>query len=110
MESSLNEIRQMATMYVEAIIPILEKENAECKDDGMFQAGKNVMAMGYAIGVVAGKLSNCGIEGFTLLLDGIRISMIGEKRKEKMQYAVWDMNGDLHTSEEGTKVEKGGKE
>ena len=109
METSLGEVRQLAIKYVEAILTVMEKDSKTCSDNSILQACKHVLSLGYAIGVVAGKLSNCGVEGFLLVLNGIRISIIGEKRKEKIQYAVWDMNGDLHTSEEGTKMEEGGE-
>ena len=72
--------------------------------------GKNMVYMGYAMGVIAGKSSDVGIEGFTILLNGIKISLKGEDRKEKMQFAIWDKEGDLHTSEEGYYTEKGGEQ
>ena len=45
-----------------------------------------------------------------MILQGVEMSMVLEKRKEKMQYAVWDNEGDLHTSDEMFKVVKEGGE
>lgn len=102
-----SEIRAGAQKYVEAIIHILEKMD---KHTGPFEFGKEVVFMGYAVGVVAGKMSDVGLEGFTMVLQGVEMSMVLEKRKEKMQYAVWDKDGELHTSDEMFKVDKEGGE
>ena len=106
-EGTGSEIRAGAQKYVEAIIHILEKMD---KHSGPIEFGKEVLFMGYAVGLVAGKMSDVGLEGFTLVLQGVEMSMMLEKRKEKMQYAVWDKEGDLHTSDEMFKVVKEGGE
>lgn len=106
-ESSLGEIRRGAIKYVEAMAKVME---ATVDASDPMSVGKNIVYMGYAMGVIAGKSSDVGIEGFTLLLNGIKISIKGEDRKEKMQFAIWDKEGDLHTSEEGYYTEKGGEE
>lgn len=106
-ESSLGEIRRGAIKYVEAMVKVME---ATVDASEPMAVGKNMVYMGYAMGVIAGKSSDVGIEGFTLLLNGIKISLKGEDRKEKMQFAIWDKEGDLHTSEEGYYTEKGGEQ
>lgn len=105
--STGSEIRAGAKKYVEAIIHILEKMDMHTDP---IEVGKEVVYMGYAMGVVAGKMSDVGLEGFTMALQGMEISMILGERKEKMQYAVWDKNGDLHTSDDAFKVVKEGGE
>ena len=106
-ESTGSEIRAGADKYVEAIIHILEKMD---KHTDPIEVGKEVVLMGYAVGVVAGKMSEAGLEGFTMILQGVELSMVLEERKEKMQYAVWDKDGELHTSDEMFKVVKEGGE
>lgn len=106
-ESSFGEIRRGAIKYVEAMVKVME---ATVDASDPMAVGKNMVYMGYAMGVIAGKSSDVGIEGFTLLLNGIKISIKGEDRKEKMQFAIWDKEGDLHTSEEGYYTEKGGEQ
>lgn len=106
-KSSLGEIRRGAIKYVEAMVKVME---ATVDASDPMAVGKNMVYMGYAMGVIAGKSSDVGIEGFTLLLNGIKISLKGEDRKEKMQFAIWDKEGDLHTSEEGYYTEKGGEQ
>lgn len=106
-ESSLGEIRRGGIKYVEAMVKVME---ATVDASDPMAVGKNMVYMGYAMGVIAGKSSDVGIEGFTLLLNGIKISLKGEDRKEKMQFAIWDKEGDLHTSEEGYYTEKGGEQ
>lgn len=106
-ESSLGEIRRGAIKYVEGMVKVME---ATVDASDPMAVGKNMVYMGYAMGVIAGKSSDVGIEGFTLLLNGIKISLKGEDRKEKMQFAIWDKEGDLHTSEEGYYTEKGGEQ
>ena len=106
-ESSLGEIRRGGIKYVEAMVKVME---ATVDASDPMAVGKNMVYMGYAMGVIAGKSSDVGIEGFTLLLNGIKISLKGEDRKEKIQFAIWDKEGDLHTSEEGYYTEKGGEQ
>lgn len=106
-EASIGEIRQSAIKYVEAMVNVME-EKVDASDPRA--VANNMIYMGYALGVIAGNSSDVGIEGFTLLLNGIKISLQGEKRNEKMQFAVWDMNGDLHTSEEGCYTKEGGEQ
>ena len=106
-ESSLGEIRRGGSKYVEAMVKVME---ATVDASDPMAVGKIMVYMGYAMGVIAGKSSDVGIEGFTLLLNGIKISLEGEDRKEKMQFAVWDKEGDLHTSDEGYYTKKGGEQ
>ena len=106
-ESSVGEIRRGAIKYVEAMAKVME---ATVDASDPMAVGKNMVYMGYAMGVIAGKSSDVGIEGFTLLLNGIKISLKGEDRKEKMQFAIWDKEGDLHTSEEGYYTKEGGEQ
>ena len=106
-EASLGEVRRGAIKYVEAMVKVME---ATVDASDPMAVGKNMVYMGYAMCVIAGKSSDVGIEGFTLLLNGIKISLKGEDRKEKMQFAVWDKEGDLHTSEEGYYTKEGGEQ
>lgn len=103
-ESSLGEIRRGSIKYVEAMVKVME---ATIDASDPMAVGKNMVYMGYAMGVIAGKSSDVGIEGFTPLLNGIKISLEGEDRKEKMQFAIWDREGDLHTSDD---MKKGGEQ
>ena len=103
--TSVSEMRNGAKKYIEGIYEILKK----LSDVDVETMVKEMACMGYAVGVVAGELSDAGIEGFTLLLEGVRISLDVEDRKEKIQYAIWDKDGDLHTSEEGFRRKKGGE-
>ena len=105
-KSSLEEIRRGGIKYVEAMVKVMEK-TVDASDP--MAVAKNMVYMGYAMGVIAGKSSDVGIEGFSLLLNGIKISLEGEERKEKIQFAVWDKEGGLHTSEEGYYTKKGGE-
>lgn len=105
--SSIGEIRKGATKYVEAMVKVMEEMDDESNP---LAVGMNLIYIGYAVGVIAGKTSDVGIEGFTSLLNGIRISLKGEDREEKIQYAIWDKEGDLHTSEEGYHTEEGGEQ
>lgn len=105
-ETSLGEVRQGAIKYVEAMANAME---ATVDASDPMAVAKNMIYMGYAVGVIAGKSSDVGIEGFTLLLNGIKISLTGEQRKEMMQFAIWDKGGDLHTSEEGFYTKEGGE-
>lgn len=99
-ESSIGEIRRGSLKYVSALIKVMEGLEEKEKSD-IRLIGKELVYIGYAMGVMAGKSSDAGIEGFTLLLNGIKASLDGEDRKEKMVFALWDKNADLHTSEEG---------
>ncbi|MBQ6228051.1 MAG: hypothetical protein IJK08_05790 [Prevotella sp.] len=99
------ELRQGASRYVGALTGVLEQVVAD--DKPLHRTAKEMIQIGYAAGVVAGKLSDVGIEGFTLLLRGIELSMSVEERAERMQYAVWDKDGDLHTSDD---MKKGGEQ
>ena len=105
--STGSEIRADAKKYLDAIAQVLEKMDENIDPIGV---GKEVVFMGYAVGVVAGMISDIELEGFTMILQGVEMSMLLEERKEKMQYAVWDKNGDLHTSDESFKVVKEGGE
>lgn len=105
MEIGSAELRQGASRYVGDFIEVM-KEQVEANDKPMHQMAKEMIQIGYAAGVVAGKLSDFDIEGFTLLLRGIELSMKVEERAECMQYAVWDRNGDLHTSDD---MKRGGE-
>ena len=104
MEIGDAELRQGASRYVGALIGVLEQVVAD--DKTLHQMAKEMIQIGYAAGVVAGKISDVGIEGFTLLLRGIELSMEVEERAERMQYAVWDKNGNLHTSDD---MKRGGE-
>lgn len=105
MEIGSAELRQGASRYVDAFISVM-MEQVEANDKPLHQMAKKMVQIGYAAGVVAGMMSDVGIEGFTLLLRGIELSMHVEKRAERMQYAVWDKEGDLHTSDD---MKKGGE-
>lgn len=98
------ELRQGALRYVDALAGVMKQ--VEAGDKPLHQVASEMLQMGYAAGVVAGMLSDVGIEGFTLLLRGIELSMKVEERAECMQYAVWDRNGDLHTSDD---MKRGGE-
>lgn len=102
-EATGSELRSGARKYVHVIIQELKKSDAFSTID----VAKNIVMMGYAMGVIAGKVSDYGVEGYTLLLNGIKLSLDVEERKEKMLYAIWDKDGDLHSSEEGYRTEKG---
>ena len=101
------EMREGSAKYVEAIAKILEKLSSA--RNPMEVLAKEIVLMGYAVGVIAGKASDAGIVAYVLLLDGIMLSLHGEERKEKMIYAIWDQNGVLYSSEEGAHVEEGGE-
>ena len=105
MEIGSAELRQGASRYVGDFIEVM-KEQVEANDKTLHQMAKEMVQIGYAAGVVAGKMSDVGIEGFTLLLRGIELSMQVEKRAERMQYAVWDKESNLHTSDD---MKKGGE-
>ena len=92
------ELRQGASRYVAALAGVMEQVVGD--DKPLHQVASEMLQMGYAVGVVAGKFSDVGIEGFTLLLRGIELSMQVEERAERIQYAVWDKDGDLHTSDD----------
>ena len=105
-ETSLGEVRQGAIKFVEAMANVME---ATVDASDPMSVAMNMFYMGYAVGVIAGKSSDVGIECFTLLLNGIKVSLTGEQRKEMMQFAIWDKRGDLHTSEEGFYTKEGGE-
>ena len=104
LEIKLSELKKGAKKYVGAFIDLLVK--LEFHDPKSL--GKEMLMIGYAAGVTAGKWSDAGLEGFSLLLNGIKLSMECEDRKEEINFAIWDKKGNLHTSEEGIKREKGG--
>lgn len=104
-EVTLEDLKHGAAKYVDAYTKVLEK----MKGGNIAELGIEMVFMGYAMGVVAGKCSDVGVEGFSLVLNGIKISLHGEDRKEAMQFAVWDKDGRLHTSEEGYRMKKGGE-
>ena len=104
-EITLGEVRSGAVKYVDAITKVFEGLDI----NNPMQLAKEAVFMGYATGVILGKFCDVGIEGFTLMFNGIRISLEGEDRKEKLLFAIWDREGNLHTSEEGFRTEKGGK-
>lgn len=99
------ELRQGALRYVDALAGVLKQVVVD--DKPLHQVASEMLQIGYAAGVIAGKMSDVGIEGFTLLLRGIELSMSVEERAERMQYAVWDKDGDLRTSDE---MKKGGEQ
>lgn len=102
---SMADLRSRARKYVNAWAEVLQ-QIGDTDTEGMV---KEMSAMGYATGLMAGKLSDVGIEGFTLILVGISLSITGEDRVEKMQFAVWVKKGGLHTSEESFELKKGGE-
>lgn len=105
LKTSFGEVRSGSVKYVGAMKKVMEGLEGHSR----LSLGKEMIYMGYAMGVIAGKYSDCGIEGFTLLLNGIKISLEGENRKEELQFAIWDKEGGLHTSEEVYRTEKGGE-
>lgn len=105
---TFGEVRRGASRYVHAVVKPMEELEIFEKID-IQSIAKEMVFMGYAMGVMAGKYSDMGIEGFTLLLKGIKLSLEGEDRKEKILYGIYDKNGVLHTSEEGYRKEKGGE-
>ena len=104
-KTSIGEVRSGSVKYVGAMVKVMEG----FEDHSLLSLGKEMMYMGYAMGVIAGKYSDFGIEGFTLLLNGIKYSLEGENRKEELQFAIWDEEGGLHTSEEEYRTVKGGE-
>lgn len=103
--TTLGEISCGSVKYVDAIAHVFKKLQGESAEE----LAKNMVMIGYAMGVIAGKLSDVGIEGYTLILNGIKASMAGEDRKEKMLFALWDKDGNLHSSEEVFRYKEGGK-
>ena len=110
-QCTLGEVRRGARRYLQTMVKPMEELEELVKlgktDPQSF--AKEMVFMGYAMGVIAGIYSDMGIEGFTLLLNGINLSLVGEDRKEKILYGIYDKNGVLHTSEEGVSTEKGGE-
>lgn len=104
-ETTGNELRSGAAKYVDAIVEVLEKS----KGSDMMAIGMEITCIGYAVGVIASKCSDIGMGGLTILMNGIKGSLIIEKRKEEIQFAIWEKNGELHTSEEGWKIVEGGE-
>ena len=104
-EMKASEIRQGAAKYVDAIVEVLEKNIAP----NPITVGKELTYIGYAAGLIASKCGDIGMGGLTALMDAIQLSLKIEKRKEEIQYAVWEENGELHTSEEGWKIMEGGE-
>lgn len=104
--SSMSDLKSRAKKYVNAWAEVLQKIG-DTDAEGMV---KEMSAMGYALGLMSGKLSDCGIEGFTLTLGGMVLSIVGEERAEKIQWAVWDKNGGLHTSDESFEIKEGGEQ
>lgn len=103
--SSMSDIKSRAKKYVIACAEVLQKIG-----DTDAEVVKEMSAMGYALGLLSGKLSDCGIEGFTLTLGGMALSIVGEERAEKIQWAVWDKEGGLHTSDESFEIKEGGEQ
>lgn len=102
-ETYSNELRLGAAKYVTALCKVMEELAGKEKSNPMEMMkdiALELLKIGYAAGVVAGKTSDVGIEGFTLILRGIELSMVVEERAERMQYAVWDKEGYLHTSDD----------
>ena len=107
-QGTFGEVRRGASRYIHAVVKPMEELEKLGKTD-LQSIAKEMVFMGYAMGVIAGKYSDSGIEGFTLLLNGINLSLEGEDRKEKILYGIYDKNGVLHTSEEGYRKENGGE-
>ena len=105
--TTMDEVRRGSLRYVDAIVKVLEK----IKDGSdPIIIGKEMVFIGYALGVIAGKCSDFCVEGFTVLLNGIKLSLTGESREEEIHSAIWDKEGNLHTSDESFKVVKEGGE
>lgn len=104
--TTLKEIKGGAGRYISSILKELEKLDKKARIE---EIAAEVMYMAYGLGVIAGKLSDMGVEGFTVALNGIKMSIDGEDRSEEINFAVWDKEGNLHTSEDGFKMEKGGE-
>lgn len=104
-DMTASEFRKGGSKYVEAIVKVLE----ESKPVNPIELGKEISFIGYAVGVIAGKCGDVGMAGLTMVMNAIQISLVVEERKEEMQFAVWEKNGELHTSEEGWITREGGK-
>lgn len=104
-DGTLGDIKRRAKRYVDVFVDVLENADGQSASDFVAE----MLSVGYAIGVIAGNCSEVGIEGFNLVLNGMRMSLQGEDRKEEIQFAIWDKFGNLHTSEEGFRLEKGGE-
>lgn len=103
-EITTKELKIGSVKYIENWVSIWEN----MESNNPIVLAKEMLIMGYSLGIFAGKFSDIGLEGFTTILAGIKMSMKTENRKEKITYGIWDKNGNLHTSEEGVIVEKGG--
>lgn len=101
-----------ARKYIDAILPVI-KEVYDKKDNGRLSAldcAKELFNLGFAMGDVAAAYSDLGIEGYTAVLQGMEIFLMIGERKEEMQYAVWDKEGNLHTSDDMMNINlKGGE-
>lgn len=98
--------------YIEAILPVI-KEVYDKKDNGRLSASdcaKELMYLGCAMGDLAVAYSDLGIEGYTAVLQGMEVFLTIGGRKEKMQYAVWDKEGNLHTSDDMMNINSKGGE
>ena len=103
---SNNELKELADKYIMRIAEILESK----KEGGVREMMKELMAIGYAVGVIGRGTTHVGVIGFPALLNGIIFSMIDFGWKEKMQYAYWDEKGNLYTSDDTYEVRKKSKE
>lgn len=104
------EIMRGAKKYTEAIAGAMKIEQKGDADPGIDIAVMEMVKMGYALGIIAGSSSDIGLEGFTLVLTGMKLYLEIEDRKEKMQFAVWDKYGMLHTSDEAYEKKEGGEQ
>ena len=105
LNTSLNELRKGSCKYLDSIIKVLEK----IEEENASSLAKDMTFLGYAIGVIAGRLSDVGIGGFQIILSAIKMSLNGEKRKEEINVAIWDKDGTLWTSEELFRIQEGGE-
>lgn len=108
-EMTASEFRKGGSKYVEAIAKVLEESKPVNPVNPIALLGKEISFIGYAVGVIASKCGDVGIAGLTMVMNAIQISLVIEGRKEEMQFAVWEENGELHTSEEGWIIREGGK-
>lgn len=105
------EIMEGARKYIEAILPVIKE--VYDKGDGRLSASdcaKELMYLGCAMGDIAAAYSDLGIEGYTAVLQGMEVFLTIGGRKEKMQYAVWDKEGNLHTSDDMMNINSKGGE
>jgi len=106
------EVMAGARKYIDAILPVI-KDVYDKKDNGRLSASdcaKELLYIGCAMSDVAAAYSDLGIEGYTTVLQGMDLALTIGERKEKMQYAVWDKEGNLHTSDDMMNINlKGGE-